>query len=145
VSFRPTEDWNFEFDIDWTDWDNVNTIKVKNTPLGDTAIVLNFRSSFMYELGATRQLGKGWFASVGYFYSENSSPDADFNPVVPDSYLHVGSCGVGHKGQCWDWAVAYQFAFNPGRDVTGDTTNPSANGTYKFFYNAVSLAATLKF
>src|SRR5207302_2167208 len=34
VSFRPTENWNIEFDADWTDWDNVNKIVFKGTPLG---------------------------------------------------------------------------------------------------------------
>src|SRR5262249_15243174 len=35
VSFRPTEQWNLEFDIDWTDWDNVNEVVFRGTPVGD--------------------------------------------------------------------------------------------------------------
>jgi long-subunit fatty acid transport protein len=99
----------------------------------------------MYEVGATRQLGKGFFLSAGYFYSENSSPDKDFNPIIPDANLHLGSIGVGYKGKHWDFAVAYQFGYNPGREVTGDQSYPLANGTYHQFNNAINLAATFKF
>src|SRR5258705_3608257 len=144
ISFRPTEDWNFEFDVDWTDWDNVNSIIFRGTAMGNVPFILNYTSSFMYEFGVTKQLGKGYFASLGYFYSENSSPDRNFNPIVPDSVLHLGSIGFGHHGQRWDWAVGSHFGYNPGREVTADS-NPLANGTYKTFNNAVNLSATYKF
>jgi long-chain fatty acid transport protein len=152
VSFRPTEKWNLEFDVDWTDWDNVNQIPIQNTPLGDTALVLNYRSSFMYEFGATRQLGKGYFLSLGYFYSQNSSPDKNFTPIIPDTDLHLGSIGVGHHGKRWNWAVAYHFGYNPGRTVSGSTPSPlplpngqTADGTYRVFNNAINVSATIKF
>jgi long-chain fatty acid transport protein len=145
VSFRPTEDWNFEFDVDWADWGSVNQITINSGALGQTVWPLNYRSSLMYEVGATRQLGKGYFASLGFFYSENSCPDETFNPIIPDTNLYLGSAGFGYKGKRWDWTVAYQFGYNSGREVTGDTTFPSANGTYKVFNQAVNLAATFKF
>lgn len=145
VSFRPTKDWNLEFDLDWTDWDSVHQIPIQGTALGNLTLPLNYRSSFMYEFGATRQLGKGYFLSIGYFYSENSSPSKDFNPIIPDTSLHLGSIGVGHKGKRWDWTAAYHFGYNPGREVTGDQSYPLANGTYHVFNNAFNLAATLKF
>jgi long-chain fatty acid transport protein len=145
VSFRPTTNWNFEFDLDWSDWDSVKQITINGTAFGSVVLPLNYRSSFMYEVGATRQLGKGFFLSAGYFYSENSSPDKDFNPIIPDANLHLGSIGVGYKGKHWDFAVAYQFGYNPGREVTGDQSYPLANGTYHQFNNAINLAATFKF
>jgi long-chain fatty acid transport protein len=140
VSFRPTPDWNLEFDLDWADWD-----VVKHISIGTTSLPLNYRSSFMYEFGVTRQLGKGYFASLGFFYSENSSPDHDFNPAIPDTDLYLGSIGVGYKGKHWDFTFAYQFGYNPGRDVTADQSYPSANGTYHVLNQAFNIAATLKF
>ena len=145
ISFRPTTNWNFEFDLDWADWDSVKQILVHNTAFGNVPVALNFSSSFMYEFGVTRQLGKGYFASVGYIYNENSIPDGSFNPLMPDADLHLGSVGFGRHGKHWDWAVAYHFGYNGGRTVSGDTTNPSANGTYKTFNNAFNVAATFKF
>ena len=53
VSFRPTENWNLEFDLDWTDWGAVKQIVFQGTPFGNQVLPLNYRSSFMYEFGAT--------------------------------------------------------------------------------------------
>jgi len=146
ISFRPTPKWNLEFDLDWTEWSDVKQINVENTPFGvPQTIPLNYRDSFMYEFGATRYFDKGWFASAGYFYSENSSPDANFNPLIPDVNLQLGSIGFGRHGKRWDWAVAYHFGYNGGRTVSHDTANPSADGTYKTFNQAFNVAATFKF
>jgi long-chain fatty acid transport protein len=143
LSFRPTTNWNLEFDLDWTEWDQVKTITLKDTPFGDQPLTLNYRSSFIYEFGVTRQLGKGYFVSVGYIYNENSSPDANFNPLIPDADLHLGSVGFGRHGRHWDWAIAYHFAYGE-RTVSNDS-NALADGTYKTFNNAFNVAATFKF
>jgi long-chain fatty acid transport protein len=147
VSFRPTENWNLEFNLDWTDWDHVNQAVFQKTALGDLPFIFNYRSSFMYEFGITRKLKNGWFVSTGYFYSENSSPDANFNPIVPDANLHLGSCGFGHKGTRWDWVVAYHFGYGPGRTVKGSpTVGPqNADGRYRTFNNAVNVSLNYKF
>jgi len=144
ISFRPTTNWNFEFDLDWTEWSAVKQIILENTPFGNLPIPLNYRSGFMYEFGVTRQLGKGYFVSAGYIYSENSSPDANFNPLIPDANLQLGSVGFGRRGRHWDWAIAYHFAYNGGHTVQNDS-NALADGTYKTFNNAFNAAATFKF
>ena len=146
ISFRPTTNWNFEFDLDWTEWSAVKQITLQGSPFppGSQTVPLDYQSSFIYEFGVTRQLGKGYFASTGYIYNENSSPDANFNPLIPDADLHLGSVGFGHHGQHWDWVIAYHFAYG-GRTVSNDTANPSADGTYKTFNNAFNVATTFKF
>jgi long-chain fatty acid transport protein len=146
VSYRPTEKWNLEFVLDWTDWDSVDEIPFRGTSFGDLPFVLNYRSSFLYEFGITRQLPKGFFVSVGYYFSENSSPDGNFNPAVPDTDLHLGSIGFGRKGTRWDWALTYHFGYNPGRTIRNSLPAPSlADGTYRTFNNAFNLSATYKF
>jgi long-chain fatty acid transport protein len=144
VSYRPTPDWNFEVDVDWTDWDNLNQIVFEGTAFGDVPFPLNYESSFMYEFGVTRQLGKGYYGSVGYIFSENSSPDRNFNPIVPDSDLHLGSVGIGRKGKRWDWAAGYHFAYNDER-VVRNSLPGLADGTYKTLNHAFNLSLTLKF
>jgi long-chain fatty acid transport protein len=145
ISFRPTPDWNLEFDLDWTEWSGVKQITLQGTPFppGSQTVTLNYQSSFIYEFGVTRQLGNGYFASVGYIYNENSSPDANFNPLIPDADLHLGSIGFGRRGKHWDWTIAYHFAYGE-RTVSNDS-NVSADGTYKTFNNAFNIATTLKF
>lgn len=143
ISFRPTTNWNFEFDADWTEWNDVKSIVLQNTAFGNVPIALNYRNSWVYDFGATRQLGHGYFASVGYIYSENASPDANYNPLIPDANLQLGSVGFGHHGRHWDWAVAYHFAYGD-RTVQNDS-NAAADGTYRTFNNAVNVSTTLKF
>ena len=144
ISFRPSTNWNFEFDLDWTEWSSVQEIVFRGTSFGDIPLVLDYSSSFKYEVGATRQLGNGYFVSVGYIYSENSSPSQTFSPLIPDADLQLGSIGVGHHGQRWDWAIAYHFAYNGGRTINNNY-NPQANGTYKTFNNAFNISTTFKF
>lgn len=144
ISFRPTPKWNLEFDLDWTQWGAVKKVDFQNTPFGPQSITLDYRNSFIYDFGVTRQLGKGYFASVGYIYAENSSPNKNFNPLIPDANLHLGNFGFGHHGTHWDWAVAYQFAYNGGHTVSGDA-NAAADGTYKTFNNALNASVTFKF
>jgi long-subunit fatty acid transport protein len=138
-----------EFDVDWTDWDNVNEIVIRGTAGGDRLLPLNYQSSLMYEFGITRTLDNGFFISTGYIFSENSIPDKDFNPIVPDSDLHLGSIGFGRRGKHWDWAVAYHFAYNPERVVSDSQTTSligeTADGTYKTFNQAATISATFKF
>lgn len=133
ISFRPTPLWNIEVDIDWTDWD-----RVKNAVFaGVGTLTLNFESSFFYEAGVTRQLGKGYYASAGYFYSEASTRSSYYTPLVPDTNLHVGSVGVGRKGTHWDWAFALQIIGGAYRDVT-DAANASVDGRYRLFTPTLS-------
>ena len=140
VSYRPTENWNLEFDLDWTDWNTDKSIQLENTAFGPVALALDYHSSYMYEFGVTRKLPRGYYASVGYFYSENSTPDSTYSPIVPDSNLQLGAAGFGHHGKHWNWSVAYLFGYNGGRTVTDDVANPSADGNYQTFNQAIDVA-----
>lgn len=140
-SFRPTEDWNFEFNIDWTDWDALNTVTL-NQPSGDAPIPFNYRSSFFYEFGVTKKFAYGLSASLGYIYSENSVPTESFNPGVPDSNRHIFSVGVGQTLQHFNWYLAYQYAYGPARTIDQGSL---ADGTYRFDSHAVTLSLGYNF
>ena len=151
ISFRPTEKWNIEFDYDWTDWDNVNQIVFQPTPLGNITFPMHYRSSAMYEPGATRKLPDGWSVSAGYFYSENSIPDTYFNPIIPDSALHLASFGFAHKACSLGLVIFlhHRHQSRPDGQTTStfDTGAPgtAVNGTYKTINNALNFAVNLKF
>ncbi len=148
VSFRPNDRWNVEVDVDWTDWDALNTL-VFRKPSGDSPLPFNWRSSFMYEFGLTRRLSDGYFVSGGYFFSENSTSDRNFNPSVPDTDQHVFSLGVGRKGPRWSWAAAYQLITGPWRTVSQSESasliGESADGQYRFFNNAFNVSVNYRF
>jgi long-chain fatty acid transport protein len=144
VSFRPNERWNFEFDLDWTDWDSVNDSTFKGTFGGDQTFPFRYESGFMYNFGVTRRFEKGYFVSAGYIYSENSVPSETFTPLNPDSDLHLGSVGFGCRGERFGWALGYHFAYNDGRVVAGNQSaslvGETADGTYETLNHAFNLS-----
>lgn len=150
-SFRPTPDWNFEFNADWTEWSRLTTVNFVQ-PAGTFPVPFNWRSSWFYEFGVTRRFEGGWRASAGYIFSENSVPDANFSPLVPDSDRHIFSLGVGRQQTRVSWDVAYQLAWGPSRTVAGNTLAfplppppTTANGRYTFLSHALTAAVSLRF
>ena len=136
-SFRPTEDWNFEFNIDWTDWHALKTVTIKSSN-PDIAVPFNWQSSFMYEFGVTKKFSHGLRASAGYIYSENSVPNDSFNPGIPDANRHLFSVGIGQDLERINWDLGYQYGHSVPRDVAQGT---AADG----HYTANSHALTLSF
>ena len=149
VSYRPNENWNLEFNIDWTDWDSLDQSVLKGTPLGDVLFPFHYESSFMYEFGVTRYLENGYYLSAGYIYSENSVPDRTLTPLNPDANLHLGSIGIGRKTDGFGWSLGYHFAYNGGRKVSGNQSSSligeTSDGTYDIFNHAVNVSATFEF
>jgi long-chain fatty acid transport protein len=146
ISYRPTPVWNIEFNIDWTDWDQVDTVNIDQ--LIPASLALNWESSIYYELGATRQLGENWYVSAGYIYNENSVPSDTYHPWVPDQNRHFACLGVGFKRGNLSFDVAYQFGIGPERVVTGSPVSDagqSADGTYKYISNAFAVTAGFTF
>ncbi len=135
VSYRPNTNWNFEFDVDWTDWSTTKNAAID----GIFTLPLNWQSSFFYEFGVTRQLGKGYYVSAGYFFCEASTPEEQFTPFVPDTNLHVGSFGFGRNGEHWTWAIATQIIASEERTVNS-VSNPSVNGKYSLFTPTLSFS-----
>jgi long-chain fatty acid transport protein len=136
-SFRPNEKWNFEADVDWTDWSSLKTVQV--VPLPEN-LAFNWTPSWILGLGVTRYLEKDWRVSGGYMYSENSVPNGNFNPLVPDSDRHVFSFGVGKRFGKFSWDAAYQLAWGPTRSVGGDATAGGApDGKYGFLSHALTI------
>jgi long-chain fatty acid transport protein len=132
--YRPTEDWSFEANVEYVNWNELNTLHLTKKS-GDVAIPFNWDSNFVYSVGATRFLCGGWSVSAGYNYIENSQPDSSFNPGISDADRHWFSAGVGQKLEGFRWNFAYQYAFS-NRDVSGSPGGIS-DGTYKSRFNGL--------
>ena len=154
VSYRPTPKWNLEFDADYTDWNQVQTLNIHQAspppvvPLSQVPVTLDWQSSWYFEFGATRYFDSGWHVSAGYIYNENSVPDAHYSPLVADLDRHFLSIGTGYKGERFDFDVAYQFGFAPSRTVTGSASSAAgqtADGKYGFISQGVSASVEVHF
>jgi long-chain fatty acid transport protein len=140
ISYRPTTNWNVEVDIDWADWGGTKSLDIDKFG----SLPLNWHGSFFYEVGVTRQIWGGYYASAGYFFSEASTPERDYTPLVPDTDLHVGSLGVGYKGRHWQWAAALQIIGGAFRNVE-NANNPTVNGRYRLFTPTLSASVGYHF
>jgi len=140
-SFRPAPDWNFEVNVDWADWDRLNTVTL-NQSSGDIQLPFNWESSFIYSFGVTKDFAHGFSLSAGYIYSENSVPSGSFNPIIPDSDRHIWSVGVGQRTARFNWDLAYQYAYGPSREID---IGSLADGTYRFESHALTLSVGYNF
>ena len=146
-SFRPTPAWNFEFDADWTDWNDVGTVRFR-LPSGDVSQIFDWKSAWTYKVGATRKFSNGVALSAGYFFGESATPDRHFNPAVPNIDLHVFSIGVTYRTGQWDLGVTYNLGYGPDTQVRGSQLSPagqSADGEYAFIGHGISLAVGRSF
>jgi len=143
-SYRPTPLWNLEVDVDWTDWDRVNTPVLKQA-IGSQALPLRWDSSWAIEAGVTRYFENGLHVSAGYIYLQNSVPEKSFSPIVPDQDLHVFSVGAGGQNKRITWDATYQFSYGLGRDVSNSQYGLSVAGNYTFIAHAFSLSLGYRF
>jgi long-chain fatty acid transport protein len=158
ISYRPTPKWNLEFDADYTDWSSFGQTTIHQSattfPVAqDILLTLDWEASWMYEFGVTRYFDKGWHASAGFVFDENSVPNAYYTPLAADLDRYFFSVGAGRKGKRFDFDIAYQFGYGPAQTVTGSqpsstpaySTSQRANGTYNFISSAVLVTVGLHF
>ncbi|MBK1881059.1 outer membrane protein transport protein [Luteolibacter pohnpeiensis] len=144
-SYRPAPGWNLEANVEWIDWDSLNTLKLKTSSAGGDSVAVPFEweSSFIYELGVSYTTPSGYVIAAGYDYNESAQPDQNFNPGVSDADRHWFNAGFGHRGDCSDWMLAYQFGYS-NRDVTGSSV-PEANGRYEARHHALVFSWNYRF
>lgn len=158
-AFRPTPKLKLEVNVDWTNWDTLNTVRLATTDpviAGDprTTIPFNWLDSFYYEFGAQYDLTDRWVVRAGYIFSENSVPTDTFSPNLPDADRHVFSVGVGYDSRepvlgnvLVHVDLAYQYALSEDRRIPSfaSSASPFVDGTWESQSHAVMLTTSLKF
>jgi long-chain fatty acid transport protein len=158
TSYRPTTNWNLEVDANYTDWSTFGNFDLQQSTPGRILTPnlegnFDWQPSWTFEFGVTRYLPKGWHASAGYAFDENSVPNGYYTPLAADMDRHFFSIGIGRDGKRFDFDVTYQFGYGPSRTVTGSQSTlqvernntASANGTYGFISNAIMVSGGIHF
>ena len=99
-SYRPAPGWNLEANVEWLDWNALNTLSLKTSSIPGTRsvpVTFDWESSFIYELGASYTTPDGYVLAAGYDFNQNSQPDANFTPGVSDADRHWFNLGFGRK------------------------------------------------
>jgi long-chain fatty acid transport protein len=154
-AFRPTNKLKLEVDVEWTDWDTLNTVRLHSPNVAiatdpSSRVPFNWMASFFYEAGAQYQIDDHWTVRGGYIFSENTVPNSTFSPSVPDSNRHVFSVGLGYAAKRIGVDLVYQYSLSTDRTVknSADTNFDGAgdlNGKWKSDSHAVMISSTLKF
>ena len=150
-AFRPIKKLKLEADLEWTNWDTLNTVRLRSSnPMFDantnptSNLPFNWKDSFYYEFGAQYQVNDRWVVRGGYIFSENTVPNSTFSPTVPDSNRHVFSIGGGYSTARFGMDIAYQYSLSEDRTVNKSVVT-AANGTWKSDCHAVIITTSVKF
>ena len=142
-AYTPCKEWSFEVNIEWVNWDELNSLNLSSPSTGTTALPFNWDSNFIYSVGVTRYFDNGWNVSAGYNFIENSIPDSNFNPGVADADRHWLNVGVGRQYESFKWNFAYQYAFSD-NDVSG-SPGGLADGTFKSRFHGIMMNCNWQF
>jgi len=145
-SYRPSPGWNIETNVEWIDWDSLNTLHLKSDSV-NADIPFEWESCFIYEVGVSYTTPGGYVFATGYDYNESAQPDANFTPGVSDADRHWLNIGVGHQSEKQACFLTYQFGFSD-RTVTDSATNgfgENADGEYRARHHALLLSYTKHF
>jgi long-chain fatty acid transport protein len=144
-AWEPDEHWLFEIDVTYNDWSSFKNFTLRS-PAGTLVEPLNWEDSLIFAAGVTRKWDGGWWVGGGYWFAEKTTPDANFNPRLPDVDLHVVSLGAGYRSECWAADLTYQYGYGEPRQITGSTpafpSGASADG--KMTYRAHGISAGVR-
>jgi len=138
--YRVNDRFDVEANVEWVDWDSLNTLTLNGDGLGGMPVPVPFEyeSSFIYEVGGSYQVDDRCQLHFGYVYNEASVPDLFYNPAVPDSNLQSLNVGLSYKFDKVTMSGAYQYAWSE-YDVN-DSVLPS-NGRYDSEHHAFLVSA----
>lgn len=138
-SYRPAPGWNIEANVEWLDWNELNDLTLESDSIGgSTRVPFDWKSSFIYELGASYTTPSGYIFAAGYDFNANSQPDKHFTPGVSDADRHWFNLGFGRKCESQSWMLAYQFGYS--NRTVENAANPDVNGKYEARHNALVLS-----
>jgi len=148
-AFRPIKKLKLEVDIEWTNWDTLNTCTLSSPNpwvAGDprATVAYNWKDSFFYEFGVEYELNEQWQIRAGYIFSENTVPSNTFGPNLPDSDRHIFSGGISFTTKRFTVNAAYQYSRSTNRTVVGSPLGYS-DGNWSSDGHAVSITSTMRF
>jgi long-chain fatty acid transport protein len=140
-AYTPMPKLTIEANVEWVDWDNVNTLTLK-TPAGNLPVPFEWESTFIYEIGLTYRINEHYEASIGYDYNEGAQPDLYYNPGVADADRHWFNVGISRRADAFNWQFAYQLGLS---DHKVDGSVVGTNGKYDAEHHALMFSGRFDF
>ncbi len=151
VAAKVTDDLTMEIGARWEDWDS-NDKMVLDVELGtDITLTRNWHSTWAYNIGGNYRLNEKMAINFGYLYGENAVPDSTFEPIIPDSDVHLFTIGTDLSCGQWTLSGAFGYEYHDSRrktNLVGDplgTPGYEATGDYEADIYLVGLSLGYKF
>ena len=144
-AFRPMPKLKLEVDIEWTDWNTLNTVVLHspNPAFNGTPTVFNWEDSFYYEFGAQYTLSDHWIGARGlHLLREHGAQQHLFAQRTrlqpPRVQRRPRLCRITRVNV----DIVYQYSLSEDRTVSNGS---AVDGTWKSDGHAVMVTSTLKF
>jgi len=152
-AYRPIDRLKLEFDLDWTNWDTLDSVTVHfySESLQEVTYMYQYENTFAYKFGLEYLATECLKLRAGYIYNENAVPERNWRPSLPDTDMHFLCSGFGYSVGNLTIDGAAQVIFYEDRDINNNVdnnetlTSSSINGRYETFALGFSLGVTYKF
>jgi len=128
VATRLTDKLLVEVGLRWEDWNSTDrmTLELQQPFLGQPTVTIprDWHSSWAYNLGGQYQANDNLAINLGYLYGENAVPDSTFEPIIPDSDVHLFTVGAERKFGAWTLAGALACEYHDSRHKRNDLGDP---------------------
>lgn len=123
AAFRPRGKWDFEANIQWSEWSRFDEFRIK-TDAGDMVAAFDYEDTLAFGMGATYTVDEVSALHFGYFYSEAAAPESTYNPLIANVDVHVFSAGYERRVGDWDFVATLLWVNGESRRVKGSPVNP---------------------
>lgn len=128
VATRVTDKLLVEVGLRWEDWDSTDrmTLELQHPFLEQPTISVprDWHSTWAYNLGGQYQLNDDLAINFGYLYGKNAVPDATFEPVIPDTDVHLVTVGAEREFGPWTLSGALAYEYHASRNKQNDLGDP---------------------
>ncbi len=155
-SFKPTNKWTFNADLEWMNWSVVNEEELAYPSESDPSrlAVLNngnpvardWQSVISAAVGAQYDVSDRFRVRGGYYHHQSPVPGDNWEPNLPDTVSHGITTGFGYdirKDLTLD--LAWSGIYYMPRDIDNTVNGGNNNGTYKQWTNLLYATMTYKF
>jgi len=141
------EKWAVMFDISWTQWSNMEELKIEFDNGNVRSEEMQWRDNWRFALGAEYQLNAKWTLRTGLAFDQTPVRSKDKRVAkLPDTNRIWASLGVGYQ---FSENMRFDFAYTRLFFNRGNIEQSNASGTLEGYYsggmNLVSMALNYKF
>jgi len=151
--WRFHDKWAVMGNVFWTDWSELNELRIKLDTGPEAVTTLHWEDAFRYALGLTYYPSPAWTFRIGGSYEETPIPNSRLRtPRIPDANRYWATLGATwsfSKNFGLDLSYAHIFVDDPKINKSGlepeDYTRGALKGQYDASVNIISAQLSWRF